>query len=68
MLAMKLKLHRGLLGILPNGAITLGVNARMKWYNFKQFLSRCSSVLERPNRIRQTERSIPPAGSNSNPQ
>lgn len=64
MLAMKLKLHRGLLGILPNSVITLGVNARMKWYNFKQFLSRCSSMLEQPNRIRQTESSIPPAGSN----
>ena len=64
MIAMKLKLHRGLLGILPKSAISLGVNARMKWYNTKHFLSRCSSVLERPNRIRQTERSIPPAGSN----
>jgi hypothetical protein len=64
MLATRLKLHRGLHGILPNSAITLGVNVRLKWYNFKQFLSRCSSVSERPNRIRQTERSIPPAGSN----
>ena len=40
MIAMKLKLHRGLLGILPNNAITLGVNARMRWYNVKHFLSR----------------------------
>jgi len=31
---MKLKLHRGLLGILPHSVITLGVNARAKWYKF----------------------------------
>ena len=62
-LAMKLGLHRGLLGILPHSVITWGLNARSKWYNFKNFLSRCSSMLERPNRIRQTERSNPPAGS-----
>ncbi len=35
-LCMKLKLHRGLLGVLPHSIITLGVNARAKWYNFKQ--------------------------------
>lgn len=64
-LALKLNLHRGLLGILPQGLITFGGDARLRWYNFKQFLSRCSSMLERPNRIRQTERSNPPAGSNS---
>lgn len=34
-LAMKMKLHRGALGILPQGLISLGVAARMKWYNFK---------------------------------
>ena len=64
--ALKMKLHRGLLGILPHSLISLGINARVKWYNSTQsLLSRCSSMLERPNRIRQTERSIPPAGSNS---
>src|ERR1700682_599806 len=63
MLTMKVKLHRGLLGILPHRVITLAVNARTKWYSIKHFISRCSSVLERPNRIRQTERSTPPAGS-----
>ncbi len=62
-IAMKLKLHRGLLGILPHAVIAFGVNARTKWYNFQGFISRCSSMLERPNRIRQTERSNPPAGS-----
>ncbi len=62
-LAIKLKLHRGLLGILPHRVITLAVSARTKWYNIKSFMSRCSSMLERPNRIRQTERSTPPAGS-----
>jgi len=36
MLCMKLKLHRGLLGILPHSVIALGVGARAKWYNLKQ--------------------------------
>lgn len=64
-LVLKLNLHRGLLGMLPEGVIAFAGDARLRWYNFKQFLSRCSSMLERPNRIRQTERSNPPAGSNS---
>jgi hypothetical protein len=32
---MTAKLHRGLIGILPHGLITAGVNLRSKWYNFK---------------------------------
>jgi hypothetical protein len=36
-LCMKLKLHRGLLGILPHGVITLGIAARAKWNNVKLF-------------------------------
>jgi hypothetical protein len=39
-LATKLKLHRGLLGALPNNVITFGLNVRTKWYNVKHFLSR----------------------------
>jgi hypothetical protein len=31
---MKVKIHRGLVGILPHSVITFGVNARTKWYNF----------------------------------
>ena len=62
-LSLKLNLHHGLHGILPHRVIALGVGARARWYNFKQWLSRCSSMLERPNRNRQMERSIPPAGS-----
>ncbi len=58
---VKLKLHRGLIGLLPHGVITVLVNVRAKLYNF--YLSRCSSTSERPNRTRQMERSIPPAGS-----
>lgn len=34
-LCMKLKLHRGLLGILPRSVITLGVAARNHWHNFQ---------------------------------
>jgi hypothetical protein len=37
-LALKLGLHRGLLGILPHKVIVLGLNARMKWYNFAKVL------------------------------
>jgi GNAT acetyltransferase-like protein len=60
---MKLNLHRGFLAVLPPSVITLGVRARAKWSNLKQFISRCSSMVERPNRNRQTECSNPPAGS-----
>jgi hypothetical protein len=63
-----LNLHRGFLGILPHSVITLGVRFRGQWYNFKSFVGRCSSMLERPNRIRQMERSTPPAGSNPGPE
>ena len=64
-IVIKLKLHRGLMGILPHAVITWGVNARKKWYDLMKLTSRCSSTPERPNRNRQMERSNPPAGSNS---
>ena len=63
-LCMKGKLHRGFVGILPEPAIKVAVRVRALWYNFTQFMSRCSSMLEQPNRNRPMERSIPPAGSN----
>ena len=59
--SIKFKLHRGLLGLLPHNVITLLVRLRAEVNNF--VLSRCSSTSERPNRTRQMERSIPPAGS-----
>lgn len=62
---MKAKVHRGLIGILPHPVITSAVRMRALWYNVKEFIRRCSSMAERPNCNRQTERSIPPAGSNS---
>ena len=34
-LCMKLKLHRGLLGIMPHRVITLGIAARARWNNIK---------------------------------
>lgn len=34
-LSMKLKLHRGLIGVLPHSAIMLGVNVRKKWYGWR---------------------------------
>lgn len=57
------KLHRGLIGILPHSAITLALRARASWYKSTAFLSRCSSMIERPNRNRQMGRSNPPTGS-----
>lgn len=61
---LALKLHRGLLGLLPHRLITIAVQARERWYDFKQSRSRCSSMSERPNCDRQMGRSNPPAGSN----
>ena len=37
-LCMKMKFHRGLLGILPHSVITLGVRVRAKCYNLKQLI------------------------------
>jgi hypothetical protein len=64
-ICLKLRLHRGLIGIFPHSIITIGLSARAGSYNLRQFISRCSSMLERPNRIRQMGRSNPPAGSNN---
>lgn len=64
-LCMKAKLHRGLIGILPHSVITAGLRARTLWYHSKAFMSRCSSMIERPNRTRMMERSNPPAGSSN---
>ena len=63
-LGLKLNLHQGLVGMLPNSLINAGLNLREKWYELRGVPGRCSSMAEQPNRIRQTERSIPPAGSN----
>jgi hypothetical protein len=62
-IAMRLGLHRGMVGVLPARAITLGNQARAMFYSFKSLISRCSSMAERPNRNRQTGCSNPPAGS-----
>lgn len=59
-----LKLHRGLLGLLPQRVIRAALRARERWYDFRHSISRCSSMSERPNCDRQMERSNPPAGSN----
>jgi hypothetical protein len=61
-IGLKLRLHRGLHGLLPPIVISRIVDARTKWYKFK--LGRCSSMVEQSNRTRQKECSIPPAGSN----
>lgn len=64
-LCIKLKLYRGLLEILPNGIIQVGLRARVAWYKFRQSMSRCSSMVEQPKRNRPMERSNPSAGSNT---
>ena len=38
-LCLKLKIHRGLLGILPHAVISMGINARVKWYDFRSRLA-----------------------------
>jgi hypothetical protein len=60
--SVRLKLHRGLLGLMPHSVITILVNTRARLQAF--YLSRCSSMSERSNRNRQMECSNPPAGSN----
>ena len=37
---MKLKIHRGLFGILPDGVLQLGLQARGRWYRFKQIFAK----------------------------
>src|SRR5258708_10966575 len=66
-LCLKLKLHQGLLGILPPSIITMGIKTRDKCFHLKHNMGRRSSMPERPNRNRQTERSNPPAGSTTVP-
>ncbi len=66
-LCLRLKLHRGLVGILPQSVITMAGSLRAKWYDFMHLLGRCSSMTEQPNSIRPMERSNPPAGSDQDP-
>ena len=47
-LCMKLNLHHGPLGILPEGWIALGLRVRNNLHSFKQSMSRHSSMVERP--------------------
>jgi hypothetical protein len=65
-LYLSLKLHRGILGILPNRIILFALAVRAKVHQGGMWsISRCSSMLERPNCNRQMGRSNPPAGSKS---
>jgi hypothetical protein len=64
-LCLELGLHRGVVGIVPYPILQFGVRARTRWYNLTHQMGRRSSIAEQPNRIRQTERSNPPAGSNA---
>ena len=67
-LCIKTRLHRGLIGMLPQSLITSGIRVRAICYSVIHFLSRCSSMGEQPNRTRQTGCSNPPAGSNFAPE
>lgn len=67
-LCIKTGLHRGLHGVLPECAIVTLARARAHVYKYFNLLSRCSSMVERPNRNRLMERSNPPAGSNTDHQ
>ena len=64
---LKLKLHRGIVGILPHRMIRLWVEktrAKMVFLRFPDKPAR-SSIAEQSNRNRQTECSNPSAGSSS---
>lgn len=64
-ICMKAKLHRGLVGILPPAVITIGLRARAQWHRLVAFISRRSSMTERPNCNRQMKCSNPSAGSSA---
>ena len=62
-LCVKMKLYRGILGLLPRWTINLSLRAREKWYDLCVSNCRCSSMPERSSSDRQTGCSNPPAGS-----
>lgn len=63
-LCLKIGFHRGMVGMLPNRVLQTGVAVRGKAYQvYLWFMSRCSSIAERPNCNRQMECANPPAGS-----
>lgn len=64
----RLRLYRGITGILPSVIIRMGLKSRLTWNHVKSLTSRCSSMIEQPKRNRQMERSNPPAGSSTNVQ
>lgn len=61
---LRLKLHRRLVEMLPSRIVEAAVSVRKQWYVLSGAPGRRSSTTERPNSIRQMERSTPPAGSN----
>jgi hypothetical protein len=61
-IAVKLKIHRGLIGLLPQFAITPLLRVRTALHHVR--MSRCSSTVELSTCNRQMGRSNPPAGSN----
>jgi len=62
-LCVKAKLHRGLIGILPNSVIRIGLRARSWWYRFRVSGSRLAAG--RPNGNPSVECSTPPAASST---
>jgi hypothetical protein len=66
-LSIRLKVHRGLLAVVPSGVIKLWGSTRALWYSKTHKVSRCSSIVEQPNSNRQMERASPPAGSKNEP-
>ncbi len=65
---LKLNLHRGIIGLLPDRIIKALLRVRTEWHRLSGFQCRRSSIAEQPNRTRQTERSNPPAGSTQDSQ
>ena len=45
---LRLKLHRGPLGLFPESAIRVGADLRAKWYKLRLSAGRCSSMAEQP--------------------
>jgi hypothetical protein len=57
-LCIKGKLHRGLIGILPNVVIRIALRARSSWYDL-----RCGSVVKQRTSNVKGSVSVSPSGS-----
>ncbi len=61
-LCVKARLYRGVTGILPHRVITVALDVRARWYDFRTPQSRRSSMTEKSNSVEQIEHANQSAG------